>query len=209
VGGLDLDAFSVVDANTILMSFNNAATIGSLGTVADSDILQFNATSLGNTTAGSFSMYLDGSDVGLETSGEDIDAIELLADGRLLISTLGNISVPGAAGVDEDLLAFTSTSLGDTTSGSWAIYFDGSDVGLATTSDEDIDGVSIAGNEDIFLTTLGNFAVTGISGADEDVFICSPGSLGVTTTCTFSATLFFDGSMWGLDANDLDAIDLP
>jgi len=59
------------------------------------------------------------------------------------------------------------------------------------------------------LTTFGNFAVTGVSGADEDVFICAPASLGMTTACTFSPTLFFDGSLWGLDANDLDAIDLP
>jgi sugar lactone lactonase YvrE len=209
VGGLDLDAFYVVDALTILMSFNNAAIIGSLGTVADSDIVRFDATSLGATTAGRFSMYFDGLDVGLDTSSEDIDAIELLADGRLLVSTLGNISVPGVSGKDEDLLAFTPTSLGENTSGSWAMYFDGSDVGLATTSDEDIDGVSIAANGDIYLTTLGNFAVTGVSGADEDVFICSPVSLGAITTCTFSPTLFFDGSLWGLDANDLDAIDLP
>ena len=209
VGGLDLDAFNVVDADTILMSFRSSATIGSLGTVADSDIVQFDATSLGTNTAGSFSMYFDGLDVGLDTNGEDIDAIELLADGRLLVSTVGNISVPSVSGKDEDLLAFTPTSLGDNTSGSWVMYFDGSDVGLATTSDEDIDGLSMAANGDIYLTTLGNFAVTGVSGADEDVFICSPGSLGVTTTCTFSPTLFFDGSLWGLDANDLDAIDLP
>jgi hypothetical protein len=154
-------------------------------------------------------MYFDGSDVGLDTNAEDIDAMELLSDGRLLISTVGNITVPGVSGLDEDLLAFTPTSLGSLTSGSWAMYFDGSDVGLSTTSDEDIDGVSTTANGDIYLTTLGNFAVTGVSGADEDVFICSPTSLGSTTACTFSPTLFFDGSLWGLDANDLDAIDLP
>jgi Tol biopolymer transport system component len=209
VGSLNLDAFYFMDADTILISFDNAASIGNLGTVADSDIVQFDASSLGTNTGGNFSLYFDGLDVGLDTSGEDIDAIELLADGRLLISTVGNISVPGVTGVDEDLLAFTPTSLGANTSGSWAMHFDGSDVGLATTSDEDIDGVSMAANGDIYLTTRGNFSVTGVSGADEDVFICSPSSLGVTTTCIFSPTLFFDGSVWGLDANDLDAIDLP
>jgi hypothetical protein len=209
VGGVDLDAFYVVDADTILMSFDDPVTIGTLGTVADADIVRFDATSLGDNTAGSFSMYFDGSDVGLDTSSEDVDAIELLSDGRLLISTSGSISVPGVSGADEDLLVFTPTSLGDVTSGTWAMYFDGSDVGLSTTSSEDVDGVSVAANGDIYLTTRGNFAVTGVSGADEDVFVCTPSSLGTTTTCTYAPTLFFDGSAFGLDANDLDAIDLP
>ena len=34
------------------------------------------------------------------------------------------------------MLAFTPTSLGDVTSGAWAIYFDGSDVGLGEASGE-------------------------------------------------------------------------
>ncbi len=50
----------------------------------------------------------------------------VLPDGRLLISTLGNVSVTGASGADEDLLVFTPAALGSTTSGTWAMYFDGS-----------------------------------------------------------------------------------
>jgi hypothetical protein len=171
--------------------------------------VQFNATSLGNTTAGNFTLYFDGSDVGLSTNGEDVDVISFAPDGRLLISTWGNPSVPGVSGNDEDLLAFTPTSLGTNTAGTWAMYFDGSDVGLANTSDEDIDGAFVAANGKIHLTTFGSFAVTGVSGADEDVFVCTPTSLGDVTACTFSAALFCDGSAWGLGTNDLDAIDLP
>ena len=92
-----------MDVDTILMSFRTSAPIGSLGTVADSDIVRFDASSLGATTAGSFSMYFDGLDVGLDTSGEDIDAIELLSDGWLVISTRGSFSVFGVKGADEDL----------------------------------------------------------------------------------------------------------
>jgi len=209
VGGVDLDAFYVVDGDTILMSFDNPVTIGVLGSVDDSDIVQFDASSLGTNTGGSFGLYFDGSAVGLDTNGEDIDAIELLPDGRLLISTSGGASVLGASGADEDLLTFTPISLGATTSGTWAIYFDGSDVGLSTSSEEDVDGVSLAANSDIYLSTRGNFSVTGVSGADEDVFVCTPASLGTVTACAYSSTLFFDGSLWGLDTSDLDAIDLP
>jgi hypothetical protein len=206
VGSLDLDAFFVVDGNTILMSFDKAASIGSLGLVDDSDLVQFEASSLGKNTAGSFSLYFDGSDVGLETNSEDVDAVMLLPDGDLLLSTVGNPSVPGVSGKDEDVLRFSPTSLGEVTGGSWSMYFDGSDVGLNTSAGEDLDGLAVAGNGDLYLTSRGSFSVSGISGEDEDVFVCTPTSLGDNTACTFSSTLLFDGSAWGLTDNDLDAI---
>ena len=79
--------------------------------------------------------------MGLTISGEDVDAFALAADGRLLVSTTDNVSVTGASGADEDLLAFVPTQLGATTSGTWSLYFDGSDVELSNTSNEDVNGV--------------------------------------------------------------------
>jgi hypothetical protein len=204
----DIEGFYLADANTILMAFSTVVTLGNLP-IEPYDIVQFDATSLGPTTAGNFSLYFDGNDVGLSVSAEKIDGFTLLADGRLLISTTGNPSVPGAGGKDEDLLIFTPTSLGANTSGSWAMYFDGSDVGLADSSGEDVDGVAVGNNGSIYLTTLNLFAVPGVSGADEDVFVCTPISLGDTTACNYSAALAFDGTAWGLDANDVDGLDLP
>jgi hypothetical protein len=48
-----------------------------------------------------------------------------------------------------------------------------------------------------------------VSGADEDVFVFAPTSLGNATAGTYSPTLYFDGSAFGLATNDLSAIDLP
>jgi hypothetical protein len=48
-----------------------------------------------------------------------------------------------------------------------------------------------------------------VSGADEDVFVFTPTTLGGTTAGTYSSTLYFDGSAFGLAANDVFAIDLP
>ena len=206
VGSSDLFGFSMMDSDTILISFSSSVVVNGLA-VSPQDIVQFDAASLGSVTAGAFSMYFDGSDVGLDASGENIDSVSLLPDGRVLISTTGNISVPGVTGADEDVLAFTPTSLGDVTNGIWAIYFDGSDVGLSTTSNEDIDALDIVGGN-IYLSTVGDFAVTGVSGADEDIFVCVPTSLGNITTCNYSAALYFDGSAWGQSANDLDAFNL-
>ncbi|MEZ4642708.1 MAG: hypothetical protein R3E31_08230 [Chloroflexota bacterium] len=188
------------------MSFDSTTTAGAAGSVDDSDIVQFSPTSLGDNTAGTFSFFFDGSDVGLTTTSEDIDAMSVSTDGKLVISTLGSFSVTGASGGDEDILIFTASSFGSTTSGSWALYFDGSDVGLSDSSSEDIYGVSIDTNGDLYLTTAGTFSVTGVSGDGADIFICVPGSLGSTTSCTFS--MYWDGSVNGFGGEIMDAVEI-
>lgn len=209
VGGHRIDGFVIISSNEIIMSFSSSGSVpGISGTVDDSDIVKFTATSLGTNTAGSFELYFDGSDVGLTRSGEDIDAIELLPDGRLLISTRGSFSVPGLSGKDEDISVFTPTSLGPTTAGTWARYFDGSDVSLGSSSDEDIYALAVDATGKIYLSTKGNFSVSGLSGHDEDVFVFTPSSLGSSTAGTFDSTLFFDGSAYGLSSNDIYGIDL-
>jgi hypothetical protein len=205
VGSPDLFAFSFIDSDSILMSFTANVTVNGI-TATPQDVLRFDATSLGSTTAGTFSLYFDGSDVGLDSTSENIDSLSLLPDGRLLISTNGSPTIPGlSTGKDEDVLAFTPATLGNTTSGTWSIYFDGSDVGLADTNNEDVDALDVISNGNIYLSTLGDFAVNGLSGFDEDVFICTPTSIGDVTACNYSPTLYFDGSTWGLSANDVDA----
>ncbi len=203
-----VDAFAAVDADSFLLSVAAPATIAGLGAVDDSDVFRLDATSLGARTAGSLSMYIDGSDVGLTTDGEDVDAVELLADGRVLLSTRGAASVAGGiTGADEDLLAFVPTTLGGITAGSFAMWFDGSDVGL-TASTEDVDAVSVGADGTINLSTAGVFAVAGSSGDGDDVSRCSPSSLGSTTTCTFAPTLVFDGSAKGLGGLGVDAVEV-
>ena len=205
MGGSDLFAFAIVDSDTLLMSFNTAFTVNGIA-VTPRDILRFEASSpLGSDTTGTFFMYFNGIDVGLDVAAENIDAVSLLPNGHILISTTGNPVVTGVTGgKDEDILEFTATTLGDTTSGGWSLYFDGSDVALDASS-EDVDALDLLGGN-IYLSTAGNFAVTGVSGADEDVFICTFTSLGNVSACNFSSALYFDGSAYGLSGNDVDAI---
>jgi len=213
IASLRIDAFARVDADTLLLSFDADKPVpGIAGTVDDSDIVRFEATSLGTATAGTFFLYFDGSDVGLTASGHDVNVVEPLADGRIVISTLNSATVPGTSGSvsarDEDLLAFTPTSLGDVTAGTFELYFDGSDVGLGDAGEE-VDAATVDAAGKIFLSALDAFSVPGVSGGDEDVFVFTPTSLGSVTSGTYSSTLFFDGSSFGLDANDVFAIDLP
>jgi hypothetical protein len=204
-----IDAFSWLSATSLLLSFDTSGAVpGISGTVDDSDVVRFTATSLGATTAGAFTLYFDGSDVGLTTSGEDLDAVELLPNGRILVSTINAVSVVGLTAEDEDLLEFVPTSLGSTTAGTFSLYFDGSDVGLTLTA-EDIDAAAVDATGKIYLSTYGNFSVPGASGQDDDVFVFTPSSLGETTSGAFSSALYFDGSVHGLALNDVAGIDLP
>jgi hypothetical protein len=204
----DVNALHVLSPTSILLSFDRSVTVPDVGVVDDYDIVRFDATSTGANTAGTFSLYLDGSDVGFDTNREDIDAIAVLDDGTLILSTTSSASVPGVSAEDEDLLAFSPTSLGPNTAGSWQLHFDGSNVELDS-SGEDVDAVHIAVDGKIYLSAINVFAVTGLSGEDEDVFVCQPSSLGGTTACTYEPDLYFAGAIWGLVDTDLDGLYLP
>jgi len=196
VGNANLVAFYFTDGNVILMSFDRPLKLPGIETVDDSDIVRFTYTQLGATTAGSFTLFLDGSAVGLTTSGEAIDAFALDQSNRLVLSTEGTIKVASLTGQDEDLLALTLTGTGAATSGTWSFFWDGSDVGL-TKGSEDLSALWIAPESGaIYFGAKGNFAATGsattISGAANSIVTCMPLSLGDNTDCTFAP--FFDGN---------------
>lgn len=204
LGSLAIDGLHRQSNGDLLISITTDSAIAGLiggpsGTsVDDSDIVRFTPTSLGATTAGTWNFHFDGSDVGLTANDEDIDAIAVGSDGKLVISTTGAPSVTGLSSLDDsDLIKFTSTSLGSATAGTWAYYVDASDVGL-TTNNEDVDGCNILSTGLMSLSTLGAFSVTGVSGDGSDAFDFSATSTGSTTAGSFAA--FFDGSGAGLAA---------
>jgi len=210
-GNANIDALLVVDSDTFYMSFSRdqGTSVPTLGTVQDEDIVKYDA--------GTWTWYFDGSGVGLDTNNdEDVDAFEILTDGSVLISTTGNPAPTGSGTpisptpADEDLLRCVG-SFGATTSCTWTMYFEGSDIGLAANS-EDVDGVAVS-STNIYFTTLGTFTTTtpatppAWSGGMEDVWVCDSATTGTASACGSYAT-FFDGSVNGITDN-LDAIDLP
>jgi hypothetical protein len=158
-------------------------------------VTRFCPTSLGDNTAGTFSWYFDGSDVGLSTTQERIDAFERLQDGRLLISTNGVATVPGPGGTtitaqDEDLLVFTPAALGESTSGTWELFFDGSLIpGMAT---HDIISASVDPvTGDLYISLYKTFNILGVTGDFNDILKLK------NTGGVWTATKYFNGEDFG------------
>ncbi len=202
----NINAFDIISDTEILISFNQFTVLSDIGVVDSSDVVKFTATSLGDTTAGSFELYVDGGDLGLQRGGENIDALTRLSDGSLLFSTTGNAKLDGGLRTkDEDLIRFNPTSLGEVTDGSLELYLDGSDIQL-TKGGEDINAVGVF-QDQLLLSTTSRFDVGTVSGNNEDVFSFTPTSTGSTTAGTFDSDLFFDGSAAGFRDN-ISAVDL-
>lgn len=203
LAGENVKAAHRLDDGSWLLSFESTAQVDGVGNVSSNDLVRFVPTSTGTTTAGSFELYFDGSDVGLSSGNESIDAVAVLGNGDLVLSTLGNGTAGGISFNDEDLIRFDPTSLGSNTSGSLSIHLDGSDVGL-TQSSEDIKGLGSTDDGALHLAALQDWDVPGgLSGDNMDVFTCANPTLGPSSSCTFS--MFFDGSAEGL-AVEIDAL---
>lgn len=199
----DLDDFAILNDGSILMSFEQPEKINGM-TVADADLVRFIPTTLGANTTGRFEFYFDGSDVGLTTNAEDIDAFAVLPNGDLLISTRGLVIVPGVIASDIALLRFTPSSLGLNTAGTWSIALRGISVGLNILS-ESVRSVWVAPDGQLYLTSEGNFHVNGgLRGDGDDIFVCTPSA--PPTVCTFSR--FWDGAAVGFTGGFIDGLDL-
>jgi hypothetical protein len=211
LAGSDIDAFHWMEDDTLLLSFLSPENVIGIGEVDDSDVVRFIPTRLGTTTTGRFELFFDGSDVGLTTDGEDVDAITVdERNGRLMLSILSTGSVRGNAGEfvveDEDVLEFRGT-LGPNTQGTFGVNLDGSQVGL-TSVDEDVSALWAAPLDPVglrfFLGSQGAFSLSnGLRGNPDEIFVCERGAF--PPACR--SALFFDGSAAGLRGN-IDAFAL-
>jgi hypothetical protein len=176
-----------------------------LGNVTPFDVVKFTPSQLGDTTAGTFAWYFDGSDVGLTKASEKIDALGLNS-AELLISLTGAGAVPNGGGnlkaADEDILAFDPTSAGSNTAGSWRLYFDGS-VAVNGLGAEDVNSFwNDPATGDLYLSLVGGFNVGGVSGNGNDVLKLSPAGGGA-----YDVALYFDADAAGFPA-PVDALEI-
>ena len=125
--GEDIDAIDLTKDGQLILS-----TVGSFSVPGvsgyDEDLLVFTPTSLGYLTNGSWSLYFDGSDVGLgDSSSEDVNAVWIdTAINRIYLTTLGSFNVANMSGDGSDIFICIPNSLGSTSSCSFTSYWTGS-----------------------------------------------------------------------------------
>jgi hypothetical protein len=192
----NLRGFVLLPDGSILFTLAAAQYLNGFAWVQPNDIIRFVPTSLGETTAGSFAWFLDGSDVGLTGASLAIDAVAMDTNGNLLISTTGNGRVSGVAVQDEDLLRFTAGSYGQASEGTWAMVFDGSDVGLGAAVDV-TDVYMDEASGDLFITVDRPATLGATDFGRSDLAQCAAPVLGSDTACE-STSLFWEGAGHGL-----------
>ena len=170
-----LSAFARLPGGDWLLVFKANQTTPA-GTFTPWDIARFTPSSMGATTAGTFSWYFDGSDVGLTTAAEKIDALDW-SSAVLLISTGGALAVPLPGSTlkaqDEDLIVFYPATTGPNTTGDWYGFFDGTAVpGM---KGEDLSAVEWDHTTGVITGGItGSFKIGGVSGTGKDILGLTP-----------------------------------
>jgi hypothetical protein len=127
----------------------------------------------------------------LFSDDENIDALHILDNGHIILSTDGNATLGGLSFEEGDLVDYNPLT------GTASLYFDGD----LFSDDENIDAVHILDNGHIILSTEGNASLGGLSFNDEDLVEYDP--------VAGTASLYFDGSAHDLSGNDdIDAVHL-
>lgn len=167
--------------DVIYISSNIDGIVGGLP-FNDEDIIAY------DTSTGVWSMYFDGSDVGITG---DVNAFYLMPDGSILLSLETATTLPNLGAVDDsDIIRFIPSSLGSDTSGIFSMYLIGANVGLST-NNEDIDGIDFTPDGRLVVSTISSFSVPGASGNGEDLIVFN--------ISDNSWSLYFDGSDVGLN----------
>ena len=179
MGNENIDAFSVLASGNIVLSTSNAkpSLLGGL-TFENGDLIEYNPAT--DTATLFFDEDLFGSD-------EDIDAVCILASGNIILSTIDGATLGGLTFGDGDLIEYNPTTDAAT------LFFDENLFG----GDEDIDAAHILASGNIILSTEGSATLGPLTFGDGDLIEYSP--------ITYTATLYFDESLFGNNA-DIDGV---
>ncbi len=130
---------------------------------------------------GKWSLYFDGSDVGLK--GQNLNAFELLADGSILMAfTPRTLTLPEIRQVTHnDVIRFVPVNLGTHTRGRFERFIKGLDIGLSVET-EAIDALALDADGRLVISTDARFNVPGeteaLVGRGHDLLVFNPGPSG-------------------------------
>ena len=199
--GTQINSLAALSNSELLMSFSAPTTIdGFRYEVADIARFTFDQAGTGlilsgENTQGTFDLYFDGSDVGLD-GNFSIDGLAI-NDGDLLMTFAADGGFIGEDALTaSDIVRFTGT-FGVETSGAFSFEFDGSDVFLDAPT-ERIDALDGGGSFFRF-STNGNFTVPGLRGNQSDIGVFNLVDLGPDTEGAFDPDLFLDAGVFGFN----------
>ena len=180
LAGNEIDALEVGPYPSLYLSLERPAVIprrfanGRLLRVEPQDIIVFTPSYLGAETMGSFSMWLDGSTVGLTAPDENIDGIDTGAFGPI-VSLTGTGKVPGWGAPGQ--ITVDDSDLIELVAGGWSHRFVGSQHSLTTPGENIGDFHYLPGSNILQFHTTGPFQVPDgaggtISGRSNTLLTC-------------------------------------
>jgi len=175
-GNEDIDAFHILNNGHIILSTASNASIGSLN-FGDDDLVEF------NPETGIATVYLSGSV--FSTGSENIDAVYVMDNGIIVLSTDDDARIGSLDFGDDDLVAYNKIT------SQISLLFDGANF---TESDEDIDGVHILENGHIILTTREAATLGGLTFGADDLVEYDP--------ISDSAWMYFSGGSGFSQSNE-------
>lgn len=136
VDGADVDAIDFAPDGRLLLSTLGSVRVSGIS-ADDEDLLAF------NKYTGAWSLYLDGSRMGLDNGSEDVWAVSLGGNGEYFLSTKGTFAVEGVSGSGADIFACTpSWSSENSLHCDFAPYWQGNQYGFGG---ETIDAMDVGG----------------------------------------------------------------
>lgn len=202
----NLTAFDIDSWGRIYLSVSANQNLAGAGRVTPQDVLVFDALSTGPDTTGIFQLWMDGSDMGLTTAGESIDALADEYYQSLYISTKGGAKIPS----DYAPLVFQKNDVaqlylgmtGPDTTGSSILYADGLALGLGAAN---IVGLDTGRSEELYLLLDRPVTLAGIPFMPGDIAHCW---LNYEHTACDVAQKAFDAAAVGLGTRKIDAISI-
>lgn len=174
-------AFVARDTNAtqILLSTSGSAELGGLS-FEDDDLILF------DTSTELATLYFDS---GLFRKDEDIDAVSVLANGNIVLSTRTDAVLGGLEFRDGDLVEY------DPFDNTATLYFDENRFAAS----EEVSAFDVLANGNLLISTRGNAKLAGLKFKDGDVVEYDP--------VNHIASLFFSESLFTGNA-DINALDL-
>lgn len=148
---------------------------------------------------GEFALFFDGSACGLANA--NLDDFEILDNGHILFTLRSKFTLAGLGEVDDSDVVEYTPSTTEEACGTFAFRLKGADVGL-TKGAEDIDGLGIAADGSLLVSTIGTAKVPSSAGelVAKDQSLIKLDEAGTIPTWS----LYFDGADVGLTRGSED-----